>query len=74
MIQHQLLVNLKKLNGSIISSRQVRASVIHHWLKKHNLRQVQYWCGHKYVSSTEAYIDSELLELEGELGSYHPMG
>lgn len=31
---------------------QIRASTITNWLKRYNLREVQYMTGHKYVSST----------------------
>ncbi|MEP1095908.1 MAG: tyrosine-type recombinase/integrase [Cyclobacteriaceae bacterium] len=69
----QLVGCLKKMDDSIQSCQQIRASTIHHWLHLYSLREVQHMCGHKYVSSTEAYLDSELEELEDDLGSYHPL-
>ena len=74
MVIHRLVYNLKKIDNTITNVRQIRASVIHHWLHHYNLREVQYRCGHKYVSSTEAYLDSKLEGLEDELMSYHPLG
>lgn len=64
---------LKKLNPKMINALQIRASVITAWLKKNNLRQVQYMAGHKYVSSTERYQTNNLEDLQSELQQHHPM-
>jgi len=64
---------LKKLNPRIINAKQIRGSVITEWLRKDNLRQVQYMAGHKYVSSTERYQLSGLEDLQNELQHHHPM-
>jgi integrase/recombinase XerD len=64
---------LKKLNPKIINAKQIRSSVITHWLRQHNLRQVQYMAGHKYVSSTERYQMNNLDDLQNELQQHHPM-
>lgn len=72
-VHRGLVKKLRRMNPKVESLKQVRAIRINYWLRHHNLREVQYWCGHKYVSSTESYLDSELMELEGELGSYHPL-
>jgi integrase/recombinase XerD len=53
--------------------KQVRASVITHWLGMYNLRQVQYMAGHKYVSSTESYLVNRLEDLQSDIDKYHPM-
>lgn len=74
MVLHSLKLNIRKINPTIESIKQLRSSVIHYWLEHYNLRQVQYWCGHKYVSSTEAYMDQGLKELEDDLNAFHPMG
>jgi len=55
------------------SMAQIRASVITNWLKHHNLREVQYMAGHKYVSSTERYRTDNLEDLQKELEKYHPL-
>lgn len=42
------------------------------FLKQHNKRQVQYMAGHKYISSTEAYVIQEMDTLQDELSKHHP--
>jgi len=64
---------LKQLNGKVINAKQIRSSVITHWLRQNNLRQVQYMAGHKYVSSTERYQTNNLDDLQNELHQHHPM-
>jgi site-specific recombinase XerD len=64
---------LKQLNPKVINAKQIRSSVITHWLRKDNLRQVQYMAGHKYVSSTQRYQLNNLDDLKNELQHHHPM-
>lgn len=64
---------LRKLNPKVINAKQIRSSVITEWLRKNNLRQVQYMAGHKYVSSTERYQCNNLDDLQNELKEHHPM-
>lgn len=64
---------LKKLNAKVINAKQIRSSVITEWLRKNNLRQVQYMAGHKYVSSTQRYQLNNLDDLQNELRNHHPM-
>jgi integrase/recombinase XerD len=64
---------LKKLNAKLINAKQIRSSVITEWLRKKNLRQVQYMAGHKYVSSTQRYQLNNLDDLKNELQQHHPM-
>lgn len=64
---------LKKLNPKVVNAKQIRSSVITEWLRKNNLRQVQYMAGHKYVSSTERYQCNNLDDLQNELQQHHPM-
>ncbi|MBE7169519.1 MAG: site-specific integrase [Williamsia sp.] len=71
-MQH-MMRQLRKLNPKLINAQQIRSSVITHWLKTHNLRQVQYMAGHKYVSSTQRYQVSNLDELQNQLQQHHPM-
>ena len=70
----KLLPQLKKLNKKVKSVHQIRTSVIVHWLKMYNLREVQYMAGHRYVSSTEAYLINDLEDLQEEIEKYHPIG
>lgn len=64
---------LRKLNPRVINAMQIRNSIITAWLRKNNLRQVQYMSGHKYVSSTERYQTNNLEDLQSELQQHHPM-
>ena len=68
-----MFVQLRQLNLKLINAQQIRSSVITHWLKANNLRQVQYMAGHKYVSSTERYQVNNLDDLKNELQQHHPM-
>ncbi|MCP4356225.1 MAG: tyrosine-type recombinase/integrase, partial [Proteobacteria bacterium] len=70
---HHLFRAIKKTNPNIGSGKQIRASVITNWLKNYNLREVQYFAGHKYVSSTERYKANDLEELKKNLEKYHPL-
>jgi len=70
----KLLPQLKKLNKKVKSVHQIRTSVIVHWLKMYNLREVQYMAGHRYVSSTESYLINDLDDLQEEIEKYHPIG
>jgi len=64
---------IHKSNPEIQNAKQIRATVITHWLKTHNLRQVQYMAGHKYVSSTERYKINNLDNLKDKLEKLHPL-
>lgn len=64
---------IKKTHPEVYNAKQIRSSVITHWLKDHNLRQVQYMAGHKYVSSTERYRQNNLDNLQSRLEKYHPL-
>ena len=67
-----LLVQLRKINASVKNLDQIRASVITHWVKIHDLRKAQYLAGHRYVSSTEAYKQQLLDELQADVKKFHP--
>lgn len=69
-----LFRDVRKLNPNITSAQQIRQSTITHWLKIHNLRQVQYMAGHRWVSSTERYQANNLEDLQTRLDKYHPLG
>jgi integrase/recombinase XerD len=69
-----LLKQLKRQNNKVTSIKQLRTSVITHWLKNYNLRETQYMAGHRYVSSTEAYQINDLDDLTEDIGKYHPIG
>ncbi len=64
---------IRRQNPEILHPKQIRASVITYWLKNHNLRQVQYMAGYKYISSTERYQLNNLDELQSKQEKFHPL-
>lgn len=68
-----LLKRLQQLNKKVTSAKQLKASVIVHWLKLYNLRQVQYMAGHRYVSSTESFLVNEMDGMIEDIDKYHPI-
>jgi len=72
-ITQMMLTELRKINSRIKNFDQIRASVITQWLKQYDLRKVQYLSGHKYVSSTEAYKENIIDELQDDVTKYHPL-
>ena len=71
-IWKSLTKEIKTLNPIFINFKQVRTSVITHWLKQYNLRQVQDMAGHRYVSSTEAYLVNNTEDLQKDIDQFHP--
>ncbi|MBL4680347.1 MAG: site-specific integrase [Pseudomonadales bacterium] len=72
-ITHRIIRNLKKYNHKVISHSQIRSSLIVNWLSKHNLRQAQYLAGHRYISSTEKYVQDDLENLHEIVNNFHPI-
>lgn len=70
----KLVEQLKKVSSKVTTLKQIRTSVITHWLKTNNLRQVQYMAGHRYVSSTESYLINDLEDLLEDITKFHPIG
>lgn len=62
-----------RAHKNFINFKQIRASVITHWLKQYNLRQVQYMAGHRHISSTEAYLAGQIEDLQSDIDKYHPI-
>jgi site-specific recombinase XerD len=56
------------------SLRHIRYSIIINWLKTDNLRVVQYKAGHRYISSTEKYLQNDISTLKDAVNVYHPLG
>lgn len=69
---HGLMMDAKSREPQIQKPKQIRASVITHWLKNYNLREVQQMAGHRYISSTEAYRVNDLEDLKEDIGKFHP--
>ncbi len=72
-IMYQFMKDIKRNYKAITSANQIRTSVIVGWLKQYNLREVQYRAGHRYVSSTEAYLVHDVADLKQEIEKYHPL-
>ena len=69
----RIIRQVKRIDPEVTDSRQIRASVIMNWLKKYNIRQVQYMAGHKSIRSTESYRLQDLTDLTRQLELYHPL-
>lgn len=72
-ITSRIIRNLKQYNHKVTSYSQLRSSLIVNWLSKHNLRQVQYLAGHRYISSTEKYVQDDLENLHEIVNNFHPI-
>lgn len=71
-IWKRLSQEIRENNSDFINFKQVRTSVITHWLKQFNLRQVQYMAGHRYVSSTEGYLVNQTEDLQKDIDEFYP--
>lgn len=70
---HFLFKQVREQMPELQQPKQIRTSVITHWLREHNLRQVQYMAGHKHVGSTEHYQMGNLAGLQSKLEKFHPL-
>lgn len=68
-----LIKTARKLCPEVKNAAHVRSSVISHWLKTHNLREVQHKAGHRYLSSTERYATDKLESLREKIERLHPL-
>jgi site-specific recombinase XerD len=71
-MQGVLLRNVKRYMPQVKSTEQIRKSVVAEWVKKYNLREAQYRAGHRYVSSTEVYQQTNVDNLKKSIQAYHP--
>lgn len=69
----RLMIKVRKINPSVQNAQQLRASVITKWVKQYNLRKAQHLAGHRYISSTENYLQNDIEGLQEELNRYHPL-
>ncbi len=72
-ITARIIRNLKQYNHKVTSYSQLRSSLIVNWLSKHNLRKAQYLSGHRYISSTEKYVQDDLENLHEIVNNFHPI-
>ncbi len=64
---------LKKNVHGFEALYQLRASVIHNWVKEYDLRKAQYLSGHRYISTTEKFVVKDLSMLQKEVDKYFPL-
>jgi site-specific recombinase XerD len=64
--------HIKAIDKNFVNLKQIRASVITHWLKLHGLRKTQHLAGHRYISSTESYLANNLAGLTDDILKYNP--
>jgi integrase/recombinase XerD len=72
-IVYHIFKKLKNINNNVENIKQIRASVITNWLGQYNLRKVQYLSGHRYISSTERYLQDDLENLHEIVNNFHPI-
>lgn len=73
VLLHTLFKRLRDINYKVKDAPQIRASVITYWLKSHNIRKVQYMVGHRYISSTEKYLQNDISGLQDIITKSHPI-
>jgi integrase/recombinase XerD len=67
-----LTKQVKSIEAKFLNFKQIRASVITHWLKVHGLRKTQYMAGHRYIRATEYYLWGDLEDLTNDISKHHP--
>jgi len=72
-VTYWLFKKLRRINHNVKDTKQIRASVITYWLQHHNIREVQYMAGHRYISSTERYVQDDLESLQEVIDTLHPI-
>lgn len=72
-ILYEVFKELKKFNHKVKNANQIRASVLTFWLSLYNIREVQYMAGHRYISSTERYLQDDLENLHEAIENLHPI-
>ena len=72
-IIYHIFKKLKKYNQKVENIKQIRTSVIANWLGNYNLRKVQYFAVHRYISSTERYLQDDLGNLHEIVNNFHPI-
>ncbi|WP_299112021.1 site-specific integrase [uncultured Winogradskyella sp.] len=73
IITRELFKRLKRINYKVKDPKQIRASVIVNWLSAYNVRETQYMAGHRYISSTERYLQDDLENLQEVIETLHPI-
>jgi len=69
----RLSEKLKKSINGFEALSQIRASIIHNWVKEYDLRKAQYLSVHRYISTTEKFIVKYLKELQNAVDNFSPL-
>jgi integrase/recombinase XerD len=69
----KLMKHLRKKTPNLTTVQQLRNSVVAIWVKNYNLREAQYMAGHRYISSTERYLHTNLDDLKKDIDAFHPL-
>lgn len=69
----KLMKALRATYPELQNAKQIRTSVIVKWLKMYNLREVQVMAGHRYISTTEGYMQNDIEGLKEEIHMFHPL-
>lgn len=67
-----LAKQVKSIDRQFIKLQQFRASLITFWLKTQGLRKAQYLAGHRYIFTTEKYVNNNLDGLIEDITNLHP--
>jgi hypothetical protein len=51
---------VRKINPIVKDAKQIMTSVVTKWVKMYNLRKAQYLASHRYISSTESYLQNDM--------------
>lgn len=70
--RYNFIDELPKLHKKLTHFKQLRTSIIVHWINTEGLRKAQYKAGHKYISSTEKYIANDMESLKNNIQQFHP--
>ena len=72
-ITARVLRVLRTNNLKVRGCASIRTSIITNWLKQHDLRRVQYMAGHRYIGSTERYLQDDIENLHDIVEGLHPI-
>lgn len=69
---YALQKQIRSIDPKFIRFRQIRTSVISHWIKTLGLRKAQYLAGHRCIGSTERYVTNNLESLTEDISKFNP--
>jgi len=72
-ITSRILKTMRENNQKVKGCSSLRTSIIINWLKTHSLRKTQFMAGHRYISSTEKYLQDDIENLHDIVNNFHPI-